>query len=253
MAPAACHSGSTADVASAYWSTVVGRATANAVVAGRATGSTVGVGEGSRIVVATAGGRVRGVVAGARRRCAMTIAATTSTTTPMIAGISQRAGRDAAAARAGAGRGSVAGERSRGPRSGCAGGRPGVAAGIGAVGGFGCIACQFEIGGVGGPAGRSGPGRPVSLIGAPPCITSPEPSPDARSLPTERQPTTSRRRNAASPAAIKRDGDDGEHEHGRPVHGLGGQLRRVGERRQDVGAVGQQRRRTGPTTPTYVT
>ena len=49
-----------------------------------------------------------------------------------------------------------------------------------AVGGFGCIACQLEIGGGdGGPAGRSGPGRPVSLIGAPPCITSPEPSPDA--------------------------------------------------------------------------
>ena len=194
MAPAACHSGSAADVASAYWSTVVGRATANAVVAGRATGSTVGVGEGSRMVVATAGGassvsspeldddpdddrgddehddaddRGDQPPRPARGRWSRVRLGGGCGRLPAATG-RRRLGAD------GGGRDGPVGGLRRARPAGA--GREG---GSGAVGGFGCIACQLEIGGVGGPAGRSGPGRPVSLIGAPPCITSPEPSPDA--------------------------------------------------------------------------
>src|SRR6478735_361044 len=173
MAPADCHSVSGADVASAYCRTLVGRADANAVVAGRATGATVGVGDGSSTVDAAAGGGVSVESPLEPVTIAMMIAAASSTTTPMITGMSQRGRPDEGAA---GGSCSTTGAADAEPAAGVTGAGPAEGDGPGGTGVVGGTACQFVVGG---GVGRSGPGRPVSLIGAPPCIASPEPSSDA--------------------------------------------------------------------------
>src|SRR4051794_22171927 len=185
---------------------------------------------------------------------------TTTTITPMITGRSQ-AGRFLSSSCGGSA--TVVG--------GTAGG---VAEGGGPEVGEGGVACQLVTGGGvtgGGPTGRVGgctggvapvdpqdgrrpgsvgsaPGRPVSLIRCPPWFVVPEPMPDARSLPRHPRRTpspTSERRDSAhhvamperrQPTADEGDRDDRQRDDRRPVHRVRGQLRRVGERREGIGA-----------------